>query len=68
MSRIDAPQGAIRRRQASVSCPVRSASDANLATRTRRAGRTGRIVRDLLARLNKLLGLSDFSRGDVFRD
>jgi len=30
--------------------------------------RLRRILRDLLAGLNELLKLSDFSRGDVFRD
>jgi len=40
---------------------------AHLSNRVR-VNRAGRLLRDLLAGLNQLLKLSDFSRGDVFRD
>jgi hypothetical protein len=36
--------------------------------RRRRAQRPARLLRVLLAGLNRVLSLSDFSRGDIFRD
>lgn len=43
----------------------RTGSDRAVAHPTRQARR---ILRNFLAGLNKLLGLSDFRRGDYFRD
>ena len=38
------------------------------AGQSRRPGRVARLLRRLVAGLNALLKLDDFSRGDIFRD
>ncbi|HTP34195.1 MAG TPA: hypothetical protein VMJ75_18585 [Candidatus Acidoferrales bacterium] len=40
----------------------------NLSNGAGRASRPRRLLRDLFRGLNALLKLSDFSRGDIFRD
>lgn len=47
---------------------ARTASGADPAKQARPAKRPRSAVRILLAGLNRLLELSDFSRGDIFRD
>jgi hypothetical protein len=42
--------------------------EAIASNRPRRAARPRRMLRDFLAGLNEMLKLSDFSRGDVYRD
>jgi len=67
MPRIEAPPD-IGRGRASNARTVSSGAGAHSSNRDRSARRPRRVLRGLLAGLNEILKLSDFSRGDVFRD
>ncbi len=47
-------------------CAVSNTADANRPSRTKNRAR--RVLHEVLAGLNRLLGLEDFSRGDALRD
>ena len=67
MPSVEAPRGTDRDRVSNAPT-VSSGAGAHPSSRAGRANRLPPKLRDLLAGLNELLRLSDFSRGDVFRD
>lgn len=67
MPSVEAPQGTGRGR-VSHAGTVSGRGGASLSSLTLRPGWLRRMLREVLGGLNDILKLSDFSRGDVFRD